>query len=46
MIFPARRADSIFIPLERHGKHYTIIDTAGMRRRKNIEEVTEKIFDC
>jgi GTP-binding protein len=39
---PGTTRDSIFIPLERYGKHYTIIDTAGMRRRKNIEEVTEK----
>ena len=39
---PGTTRDSIFIPLERHGKHYTLIDTAGMRRRKNIEEVTEK----
>jgi len=39
---PGTTRDSIFIPLERYGKHYTLIDTAGMRRRKNIEEVTEK----
>ncbi len=39
---PGTTRDSIFIPLERFGKHYTLIDTAGMRRRKNIEEVTEK----
>lgn len=34
--------DSIYIPFERYGKHYTLIDTAGVRRRKNIAEVTEK----
>ncbi|HVY52916.1 MAG TPA: ribosome biogenesis GTPase Der [Gammaproteobacteria bacterium] len=39
---PGTTRDSIYIPLERFGKHYTLIDTAGMRRRKNIEEVTEK----
>lgn len=39
---PGTTRDSIFIPLERYGKHYTLIDTAGIRRRKNIEEVTEK----
>lgn len=39
---PGTTRDSIFIPLERYGKHYTLIDTAGMRRRKNIDEVTEK----
>jgi GTPase len=39
---PGTTRDSIYIPLERYGKHYTLIDTAGVRRRKNIEEVTEK----
>jgi len=28
--------DSIYIPYERHDKQYTLIDTAGVRRRKNI----------
>jgi len=39
---PGTTRDSIFIPLEKYGKHYTLIDTAGIRRRKNIDEVTEK----
>ncbi len=39
---PGTTRDSIFIPMERYGKHYTLIDTAGIRRRKNINEVTEK----
>lgn len=39
---PGTTRDSIFIPLEKHGKHYTIIDTAGIRRRKNVTEVVEK----
>ncbi len=34
--------DSIYIPYERHGKEYTLIDTAGVRRRKNISEAVEK----
>jgi len=39
---PGTTRDSIFIPLERFGKHYTLIDTAGVRRRKNVSEVPEK----
>lgn len=34
--------DSIFIPFERFDKQYTIIDTAGMRRRSKIYEKVEK----
>lgn len=34
--------DSIYIPYERHGQEYTLIDTAGVRRRKNIIEAAEK----
>jgi len=34
--------DSIYIPYERHEKQYTLIDTAGVRRRKNISEAVEK----
>lgn len=34
--------DSIYIPYERHGQDYTLIDTAGVRRRKNISETAEK----
>lgn len=39
---PGTTRDSIYIPMERDGKHYTLIDTAGIRRRKNINEVIEK----
>lgn len=39
---PGTTRDSIFIPLERLGKHYTLIDTAGIRRRGKIFETTEK----
>lgn len=34
--------DSIHIPLERLGKQYMLIDTAGVRRKKNVEETVEK----
>lgn len=34
--------DSIEIPFERHGKPYTIIDTAGVRRRGKIKDTVEK----
>ena len=34
--------DSIRVPIERDGKKYTLIDTAGVRRRARVEEVIEK----
>lgn len=34
--------DSIYIPYERDGQPYTLIDTAGVRRRKHIREAVEK----
>lgn len=39
---PGTTRDSIYIPLERFEKHYTLIDTAGVRRRTKISEVPEK----
>jgi GTP-binding protein len=39
---PGTTRDSIFIPLERFDKQYTLIDTAGVRRRKKVSEVPEK----
>lgn len=39
---PGTTRDSIFIPLERFDKHYTLIDTAGIRKRKKISELPEK----
>lgn len=39
---PGTTRDSIYIPYERMGKPYTLIDTAGVRRRKNIKETVEK----
>lgn len=40
---PGTTRDSVFIPMERFGKKYTLIDTAGLRRRSHITEVIEKI---
>ncbi len=34
--------DSIYITFERHEDKYTIIDTAGVRRRSRIDDVLEK----
>ncbi len=39
---PGTTRDSIYIDYEREGKPYTLIDTAGVRRRKNIKEAVEK----
>ena len=39
---PGTTRDSIFVPFERDGQKYTLIDTAGVRRRKNIKLAVEK----
>ena len=39
---PGTTRDSIYIPYERQEQAYTIIDTAGVRRRKNVDEAVEK----
>ncbi len=39
---PGTTRDSIFIPFERDGVAYTLIDTAGVRRRARVTEVIEK----
>lgn len=39
---PGTTRDSIFIPLEHFGKQYTLIDTAGIRKRKKVFETPEK----
>jgi len=39
---PGTTRDSIYIPFERNGKKFTLIDTAGMRRRSKIAETIEK----
>jgi len=39
---PGTTRDSIYIDFERRGEHYTLIDTAGVRRRKNVSLTVEK----
>ncbi len=39
---PGTTRDSIYIPFERNGKQFTLIDTAGMRRRSRVSETIEK----
>jgi len=39
---PGTTRDSVYIPFERHGHHYTLIDTAGIRRRGKTIEPIEK----
>lgn len=39
---PGTTRDSIYIDYERDGEPYTIIDTAGIRRRKNVKLTVEK----
>ncbi|RFC34251.1 MAG: GTP-binding protein [Candidatus Nitrotoga sp. MKT] len=39
---PGTTRDSIYIDFERNGKQYTIIDTAGVRRRGKVDEAIEK----
>lgn len=39
---PGTTRDSIYIDYERDGVPYTIIDTAGVRRRKNVRLTVEK----
>ncbi len=40
---PGTTRDSIRVPLEHQGKHYLLIDTAGVRRRGRIDEGLEQI---
>lgn len=39
---PGTTRDSIYIEFEHQQQHYTIIDTAGVRRRSRIDEAVEK----
>lgn len=39
---PGTTRDAISIPFERNGKAYTLIDTAGLRRRGKVFEAIEK----
>jgi GTP-binding protein len=39
---PGTTRDSIYIEMERRGKKYTLIDTAGVRKRGKVHEAVEK----
>ncbi len=39
---PGTTRDSVFIPFEHRGRRYTLIDTAGVRRRSKVQEAIEK----
>ncbi|MDT8427219.1 MAG: ribosome biogenesis GTPase Der [Pseudomonadales bacterium] len=39
---PGTTRDSVYIPFERRGRHYTLIDTAGIRKRGKTRETVEK----
>jgi GTP-binding protein len=39
---PGTTRDSVYIPMERNGREYILIDTAGIRRRKNVTDIVEK----
>lgn len=42
MDLPGTTRDAVRIPLERDGKHYLLIDTAGIRRKARVGEGLEK----
>ena len=39
---PGTTRDSVLVPFERDGRHYELIDTAGVRRRSRVHEAIEK----
>lgn len=39
---PGTTRDSVYVPFERRGQAYTLIDTAGIRRRGKTKETVEK----
>ena len=39
---PGTTRDAIAVPFEKNGRHYTLIDTAGLRRRGKVFETIEK----
>ncbi len=39
---PGTTRDSVTVPYERHGQHYQLIDTAGVRRRGRVKQTVEK----
>ena len=42
MDMPGTTRDSIFVPFEHDGTEYTLIDTAGVRRKKKVKQTVEK----
>ena len=40
---PGTTRDSILVPFERDGHQFTLIDTAGVRRRSKVEDVIERV---
>ncbi len=40
---PGTTRDSVQVSFERHGKAFTLIDTAGIRRRSRVDETIEKL---
>lgn len=40
---PGTTRDSIYVPFERKGQEYVLIDTAGVRRRARVDQKIEKI---
>lgn len=39
---PGTTRDAVYVPFERNGNKYTLIDTAGVRRRARVDEAVEK----
>jgi GTP-binding protein len=39
---PGTTRDTILVPFERDGRRYTLIDTAGVRRRARVEDAVER----
>ncbi|MGE5626434.1 MAG: ribosome biogenesis GTPase Der [Bacillota bacterium] len=39
---PGTTRDSVFVPFERDGRQYTLIDTAGVRRKSRVDDMIEK----
>ncbi len=39
---PGTTRDSIYVPFERDGRQYTLIDTAGVRRKRSVKQTVEK----